>query len=248
MQDDINYQKKMAAEAAVEYIKNGQTIGLGTGSTVKYAIEAIGKKIGNDFRIECVPTSVESEILAKQYNIPLTSLDNVRELDLTIDGADEVDTAFCMIKGGGAALHREKVVASASKQVIIIVDQSKTVANLGAFPLPLEVTPFAAGQVLWYLQKWGFDSSLRNDRNGNLLVTDNGNHIIDCKAGSITDPESFDCKLRSIPGIVETGLFIGLLDILIIGAKDGPIIKKSDGKNKEKRMVNIQPADIVSSM
>jgi len=230
MHNDIDAQKKIAAETAITYIQNGQTIGLGTGSTIKYAIEAIGRKISSDFNITCVPTSMESELLARHHHIPITSLNNVHELDLTIDGADEVDPEFCMIKGGGAALHREKVVASASKQVIIIVDQSKIVNNLGAFPLPLEVTPFAAEQVLWVLQKQKFNSSLRKKQNGNLLVTDNGNHIIDCMTELISNPESLDQQLRSIPGIVETGLFINLLDILVIGTKDGSIIKTRDKK------------------
>ncbi|MEN0065767.1 MAG: ribose-5-phosphate isomerase RpiA [Myxococcota bacterium] len=215
-------QKAAAAKAAVAHIVTNTTIGLGTGSTMAFALDALAERIrAEGLVIQGVPTSQATADRAQQLGIPLTTLDASPELDLAIDGADEVDPNFAMIKGGGGALLREKIVAHAAKHVIIVVDAGKRVERLGAFPLPIEVVPFGAATVKHHLEQRGMTTQLRQ-RDGATWVTDEGNWILDAKAPTpIVDPAGLHAKLVAHPAVVETGLFVGLLDTLIVGGPAG---------------------------
>lgn len=171
--------KQLVGEYAANFVKDGMNIGLGTGSTVYWTIQKLGQLVQDGLYFQAVPTSKETEALAKQLNIPLISLNNVQSLDLTIDGADEIDSDLQLIKGGGGALLREKIVASSSKELIIIADESKLVARLGNFPLPVEIIPFSWKQTESKIQSLGCQTTLRIKNNG-TFITDNNNMIIDC--------------------------------------------------------------------
>jgi ribose 5-phosphate isomerase A len=201
-------------------------VGLGTGSTVFYTLERLGERIAEEgLELRGVPTSLDTEARSREFGIPLLRLDELGEegLDLCIDGADEINADFQMIKGGGGALLREKVVASLSKEVVIIVHEEKVVEDLGAaFPLPVEVVPFARTPVRRALVALGAEPLLRVNENGQPFLTDNGNEIIDCAfAGGIADPEALSLALAGLPGVVESGLFLELCDRLVVGRADG---------------------------
>ncbi len=216
---DSQTAKKAAAEAAVSRVENDMIVGLGTGSTAYYAIQLIGKRIAEGLRIRgAVPTSRETEKLAKQNKIPLIS--DFTYIDLTIDGADEVEPAGDLIKGGGGALTREKIVAAASTQEIIVVDEGKLVEQLGAFPLPVEVLPFGWRFVQSELSSLGCETHLRK-KDENIFVTDNQNYILDCIYDRIVDPGLLSREINSLPGVLENGLFVGLADLVIVGSQDG---------------------------
>lgn len=220
--------KRIAAEKAVEYIQSGQVIGLGTGSTVNYAIAKIGKLIreGALKDILAIPTSKQTEKLAKEEGIPLTTLEEHPVIDLTIDGADEVDPLLNLIKGLGGALLREKIVAKASKQEIIVVDDSKLVEALGTkAPLPVEVLPFAWKLLEKELAKLDCKPMLRL-KDGERFLTDQGNYIFDCYFSSIKDPYALEQKLNDIPGAIEHGLFLDLADMVIVASAAGVKILK----------------------
>lgn len=215
--------KKMAAEKAVEQVDNGMIIGLGTGSTVKYAIKKLGKMVNDGLKIEGIPTSLRTKKIATKYGIPLVDLNDYTEIDLTIDGADEVDSYLNLIKGGGGALTREKIVAYHSKKEIIVIDETKIVKRLGAdFPLPVEVTKYGWNATKKTLEKLGCTAELRTIM-GEVYITDNSNYILDCDFGRINEPEALEKKINSIPGVIENGLFIGLADEVIVGSKQGII-------------------------
>ncbi|BCC12286.1 ribose-5-phosphate isomerase A [Bacillus cereus] len=171
--------KQIAGEYAATFVKDGMKIGLGTGSTAYWTIQKLGQRVKEGLSIQAVPTSKETEALAQQLNIPLISLNDVQSLDLTIDGADEIDANLQLIKGGGGALLREKIVASSSKELIIIIDESKVVTRLGTFPLPIEIIPFAWKQTESKIQSLGCQTTLRL-KNNETFITDNNNMIIDC--------------------------------------------------------------------
>ncbi|WHY75140.1 ribose-5-phosphate isomerase RpiA [Neobacillus sp. WH10] len=214
--------KKLAGEKAVQYIENGMAIGLGTGSTVFWTIKKLGELVKNGLDIRCVPTSKNTEILAKKLEIPLIPIPDVNELDLTIDGADEVNRNFDLIKGGGGALLREKMIASISRRLIIVIDESKSVYNLGGFPLPVEVVPF--GFEITSKQLSGLDCIPILRTEGNIpFITDNGNYILDCHFSTIHEPHELNRKLNLIPGVVENGLFIKMADTVVIGHKNGNV-------------------------
>jgi len=213
----IEIAKKAAAERAVSYVKDGMIVGLGTGSTAFYAIEKIGAL---RLQVQGVPTSAVTEKLAKERGIPLK--EDFTEIDLTIDGADEVGENGCLIKGGGGALTREKIAAAASKKVVIIVDSSKRVETLGGFPLPVEVISFGWRWVQKELTKLGCRARLRK-KGGEIFLTDNGNLIIDCHFGAIDDPASLASRINQIPGVVENGLFVGLTRVVICGFEDSRV-------------------------
>ncbi len=219
----IEDAKKRAALEAVKHIKNGQVIGLGSGSTAAYAIQEIGKLIRRKkWHVLAIPTSHQAFLLAVDWSIPVTTLDEHPKVDVTIDGADQIDPYLNMIKGMGGALVREKIVASASKQEIIIADETKLVKKLGVnHPVPVEVLPSATVVVMSKIREMGGKPVLRTGT-GKVgpVVTDNGNFILDVSMEKISDPEQLDAKLRSIPGVVETGLFIGLADIVYVGTRD----------------------------
>ncbi|WP_195576771.1 ribose-5-phosphate isomerase RpiA [Paenibacillus sp. 1001270B_150601_E10] len=215
--------KQLAAEKAVEWIQDGMVVGLGTGSTAYWAIQAIGRRVKEGLQIQAVATSVPSENLAKELGIPLIPWSEVQSIDVTIDGADEVNASFHLVKGGGGALLREKITAYASKQMIVIVDESKAVNELGKFGLPVEVVPFAWEMTARHIEKLGCKAIRRADAEGEPFITDNGNYILDCQFGVIEEPPALEAKLQQIPGIVDHGLFIGLADIVIVGYEDGRV-------------------------
>jgi len=211
--------KKNAASEAVKHVKDGFTVGLGSGTTAAYAIQEIGKIIRDkEWHVLGVPTSHQASLLAIECGIPITTLNENPKLDLTIDGADQIDNRLDMIKGMGGALTREKIVASASKQTIIIADETKLVKKLGAdCPVPVEVLPLAASVVMSKIRKLGGKPVLRGGE-GKVgpVITDNGNFLIDAYFGPIKSPRELNSQLKMIPGVVETGLFIEMADIAYI--------------------------------
>jgi ribose 5-phosphate isomerase A len=219
--------KQIAGEKAVEYVKDGMVVGLGTGSTVFYAIKKIGERVKNGLDIIGIPTSVETEKLAKQIGIQLSTLEEHPVIDVTIDGADEIDKKLNLIKGMGGALLREKIVASASKKEIIAADTSKLVDTLGTkSPLPVEVTRFGWSSVAKKISELGCNVGLRK-KNGEIFITDNGNYILDCKFHQIDKPKEMEQKINLIPGVLENGLFIGLADVAVVASEKGiKIIEK----------------------
>jgi ribose 5-phosphate isomerase A len=215
--------KEVAGRRAAELVRDGMRLGLGTGSTVHHTIQRLAERIREErLAVRCVPTSVDTEKKARALGIPLVELDEVDALDLTIDGADEIDGHFDMIKGGGGALLREKVVASISREEAIVVGASKVVSRLGTtFPLPVEVAPFARAPVARALARLGCDPVLRK-AGERAYATDNGNLIFDCRfVKGIEDPAGLEKRIDAIPGVVECGLFIGLAHVLFIGREDG---------------------------
>ncbi|MGD0158874.1 MAG: ribose 5-phosphate isomerase A [Candidatus Bathyarchaeia archaeon] len=220
-QEWIEKAKKNAALEATKNVKNGFKIGLGSGSTAAYAIEEIGKRIKKEkLHVQGVPTSYQAFMLAVQHGIPATTLEERPTLDLTIDGADQIDPELNLIKGMGGALAREKIVASASKKLIIIADQNKKVKTLGEnnHPVPLEALPFAAPLVMRRIKEIGGKPVLREGKmKVGPVITDNGNVIIDANFGLVHEPAELEHKLKSIPGILETGLFVQMAQIAYIG-------------------------------
>ncbi|OYT44949.1 ribose 5-phosphate isomerase A, partial [Candidatus Bathyarchaeota archaeon] len=211
--------KRRAALEAVKHVKDGFVVGLGSGSTAAFAIREIGRRIREEnLKVLGVSTSYQSYILAVECGIPITNLGEHPQIDLDIDGADQIDRDLNLIKGGGGALLREKVVASAAKEVIIVADETKLSRRLGENRvIPLEVLPFAVPVVMLKIKKIGGRPRLREKNTGGPYITDNGNFILDVDFGPIDDPEELDRKLKSIPGVVETGLFIGMTDMAYIG-------------------------------
>jgi ribose 5-phosphate isomerase A len=213
--------KKQAAEKAVQYVEDGMIIGLGTGSTDEFAIKKIGELVEGGLKIKGIPTSLKTKRLATELKIPLIELDEHTEIDVTIDGADEVDSNLNLIKGGGGALTREKIIAYHSKKVIIIVDETKIVKGLGCDSfLPVEITKFGWPATKKALEGLGCTGELRKIMD-EAFITDNQNYIIDCDFGKITDPETLEKEINNIPGVLENGLFIGLADEVIVGSKQG---------------------------
>ncbi len=217
--------KRRAAGAAATHVESGSVIGLGTGSTALHFIRAVSSLLrsGEISDILAVPTSRRTEAEARGAGIPLTSLNDHPEIDLTADGADQLNEALDAIKGGGGALLREKVVASASETYIIIVDDRKMTPRLGeGFPLPIEVLPFSLGSVKLKVEKMGARVSLRYMRGRTKpYVTDNGNYVLDIDFGYISEPLTLEAELKGIPGILETGLFLGYIDLAFVGTREG---------------------------
>lgn len=217
--------KRQAALKAVDYVQDGMVIGLGTGSTAKHMILALGERIRQGLKIRGVPTSQETADLARSQGIPLIESDNTWTLDLAIDGADQVDPQLCLIKGGGGALLKEKIVAAAARQLIIVVDHTKRVPVLGnSFPLPIEVVPFGWGNTAKQLEAIAGKAVLR-ERGGLPFRTEAGHLILDLHVGSITDPADLEIRLNQVPGVVETGLFVGRTSLLIVGAPEGVVLQ-----------------------
>ena len=208
--------KKIAGEKAAEFVKNGMIVGLGTGSTVYYTIKKLGEMVANGLKIKAVSTSNSTTKIAKELGIPLISLNEVDYINITIDGADEVDNSLNGIKGGGGALLHEKLVAASSNKVIWVVDSSKGVNRLGKFPLPVEVVPFAYKHVLAKLETMNFNPKIRMKDN-NFFVTDEQNYIIDLFLNEIENLYDLDNTLNAISGLVEHGLFLDIADTLIVG-------------------------------
>lgn len=224
----VDEQKRIAARAALDHVEPGMRLGLGTGSTAALFIEALGERVAGGLDVTCVPTSRASEAQAAALDIPLTTLNETPELDLTVDGADELDAALRLIKGGGGALLREKIVAHASRRMIVIADHSKKVKALGAFALPVEIMAFSLAATTRAIEQAARDAGCegavaRRMAGGDAFKTDNGNPILDCAFGAIPDPEKLAAALDAIPGVVEHGLFIGLCDLALLGTQAGTI-------------------------
>ena len=213
-------EKETAARAAVELVRDGQIVGLGTGSTAAYAVRFLGERVQAGLKIKGIPTSVRTKELATNLGIPLATLDEFQQIDITIDGADEIDPELRLIKGGGGALLREKIVASVTRQFVVIADSSKQVASLGKFPVPVEVIPFAQTLVAKKIESLGASVKAREYAYGNPFVTDEGHHILDCTFGVIFDAESLAKELDHMPGVVEHGLFLGMASVALIGQGD----------------------------
>lgn len=222
----MSQAKEAAGRRAAEFVEDGMTVGLGTGSTVHFTLVRLAERVRDErLTLRGVPTSIDTERKAQELGIPLVALADTVSIDLTIDGADEVDPAFCLIKGGGGALLREKVVASLSRREVIVVGRDKLVERLGlAFPLPVEVVPFARPAVHRRLTELGATPRLRRAKDGGDYRTDNGNEILDCAfAQGIADPADLERRLSLVPGIVECGLFVGLAHALVIADDDGTV-------------------------
>ena len=218
-------EKQRAAEAAVEYVKDGMIVGLGTGSTTEFAVKKLGERVRDGLAIRGIPTSDVTKVQAEEEGIPLIDFSETMYIDLTIDGADEIDVNLNMIKGGGAALLREKIVASASKEEIIIVSHEKFVKQLGSFPLPVEVIPFGWQVIFNQLETLGGSPDLRL-KQGQPLRTDQGNYIIDCRFRQIIDAAHLEQRLNMIPGVVENGLFTGLCTRMIMAEGEKIVVKE----------------------
>jgi ribose 5-phosphate isomerase A len=222
-------EKQNAAAAAMEYVEEGMTIGLGTGSTAKYFVELLADEIADGLLVRCIETSVQTRDLARSLGVPLIPFEQVDRIHLTVDGADEAGPGGVLIKGGGAALLREKIIANASDHMVVIADPTKDVQARGAFPLPVEVTPFGytitAKKVHDALVAAGIERprvELRKaPKSLDLLVTDGGNYILDCHCGLIPDPPKAAAFLSDVPGVVEHGLFIGIARTVIFGTETG---------------------------
>lgn len=216
---NFDAEKAIAAAKAVEEVRDGMLVGLGTGSTAAYAVKSLSERIKRGLRITAVATSQSTETLARRLAVPLISFEQLSAVDLTIDGADEIDDRFNAIKGGGGALLREKVIAAASTRVIIIVDSSKLVAQLGNFPLPVEVVPFASEFVHARLVELGARVTLRA-AGGTPHLTDQGNYILDAALDEIPRPSDIAAAVAAIPGVVEHGLFLDEIDTIMIARGD----------------------------
>ena len=222
----VDEERRRAAEAALAEVRPGMKLGLGSGRTAEYFVRALGERVRTGLSVIGMPTSVRTAELAKAEGIPLTTLDAEPELDLVVDGADEVDPELRLIKGGGGALLREKIVATASRRMVVVVDAAKMVEALGAYPLPIEVVPFGATPVRLGIERLvsrlGMSGTMAwRQAAGGPYRTDGGNHILDVSVGRISDPERLARELDMMPGVVEHGLFIGLASLVIVAGGDG---------------------------
>jgi ribose 5-phosphate isomerase A len=222
---DSDERKVEAAHRALEFVKPGMKLGLGSGSTARHFVDLVGAQVKAGLDIRCVGTSKATEDQASALGVPMATLDELPELDLTIDGADEIDPALNLIKGGGGALLREKIVAAASKRMIVIADSRKIVQRLGAFPLPVEVVPFGLAATRRHIERaaaeLGLRGPLRLRGESTPFVTDGGHYILDCAFGAIPDPDRLGRALSMIPGVVEHGLFVGFARAAVIAGPAG---------------------------
>ena len=224
---DVEEQKRAAAARALEYVRPGMRLGLGTGSTARHLVELLGERVRAGFKVTAVPTSEATRAQAERAGIALTTLDETPQLDLTIDGADEIAPDLTLIKGGGGALLREKIVAAASAEMIVIADESKWVPTLGRFPLPIEIAPFGATATQRAIEKTAAAAGcpgpvpLRKAQNGHAFVTDGGHWLVDAQLQRIADPGGLAMRLSAIPGVMEHGLFIGLARAAILAGPSG---------------------------
>jgi ribose 5-phosphate isomerase A len=221
--NQLDREKDAAAKASLRYVNDGDIVGLGTGSTAAFMVRALAEKVRAGLKIVGIPTSKRTEELAASLGIAVTTLDEYQDINVTIDGADEFDSQLRLIKGGGGALLREKIVASASRKLVIIADSSKQASKLGRFPLPVEVIPFAEKLVARKIVAMGAQVKLREYAYGNPFVTDEGHHILDCHFGEIDDPEKIGTELSFMPGIVEHGLFLNMASVVVVGKTDGVV-------------------------
>lgn len=228
----IDELKRLAAFAAAEHVRDGMVVGLGTGSTARHLILALGERVKAGLSIQGVPTSGDTAELAKRHGIPLLETDDAWTIDVAIDGADQVDPKLNLVKGGGGALLKEKIVAAAARQLIIVVDYTKRVPMLGhPFPLPVEVIAFGWGSTARQIQNLGIKAVIR-ERNGQIYRTEAGNHILDLHVDRIEDPTALELELNLIPGVVETGLFVGRTNLLLVGTPQGVEAHKAEAAHE----------------
>jgi len=232
-------EKELAGRAAAQLVRDGDVVGLGTGSTAYYAVLAIGERVKAGLKILGVPTSEATAKLARTLGIPLTTLDQNPVLDIDIDGADEVDPRLQLIKGGGGALLREKIIASASRKFVVVADSSKIVRKLGKFPLPVEIIDFARPVLEKKIAALGAATKLRTKPDGTPFVTDEGHHILDCTFERISDAPALARSLSEMPGVVEHGLFIGLAKQVFVGR--GTNVEEIGGKKPAPRRIPQKP-------
>ncbi|MGR3757208.1 MAG: ribose-5-phosphate isomerase RpiA [Tranquillimonas sp.] len=253
----INTAKFVAAKRASAFVEDGMRVGLGTGSTAAWLVRCLGERVREEgLRMTGVPTSTRTAELAREVGIEIVTLDEAKWLDVTIDGADEFDAELNLIKGGGGALLQEKIVATASDQMVVIADKTKQVQSLGAFPLPLEVVPFGwqttralVQETLASLDVMGEQASLR--LNGDMpYVTDEGNYILDLNLHRIGNPRQLALVVNQIPGVVENGLFIDICDVVIIGHSDGRVELRdiNAGTTEEERVDFAEPSNLFSDL
>ena len=232
--------KQQAAERALAFLENGMLVGLGTGSTAAKFVDLVGQRVKEGLEITCVPTSEATRAQAERLRIALTTLDDVPFLDLTVDGADELDSHLRLIKGGGGALLREKIVAMACERMIVIADASKRVGVLGKFPLPVEAVRFGLAATRALIGAVAAEAgcsgeiTLRLAKDGKPFVTDSGNVLFDCAFARIDKPEALDAALKGVPGVVENGLFLGIADVAIIAGPDGVAVIERDATTNER--------------
>jgi len=225
--DEQTRLKQEAAQRALELVEPGMTVGLGSGSTAALWIKLLGEKVREKgLKIRAIASSDDSEKLGRSYGIPFTTFEETSSLDLTVDGADEVAPGLALIKGGGGKLLREKIVASASKRFVVVVDESKVVEKLGKFPLPVEVIQMAEPLVSAELRGLGFTPKVRVNKDGSRFITDEGNLILDCSGMLIEDPAALSAKLDSIVGVVEHGLFLGMAEMVLIAGEGGVVERR----------------------
>ncbi len=219
---DLERMKQLACQRAAQEVQDGMVLGLGTGTTVYYFLQELGRMVREGVRITGVPTSVQTAQLATQLAIPLTTLDDYPHLDLAVDGADEVDDHLNLVKGAGGALLREKIIAASAARFLVVVDESKMVHQLGArYPVPVEVVPFGHIPATHALEGLGARVTLRRGADGQTWISDNGNYILDCRFGPIADPLALQQQLLAIPAVIDSGLFIGMTDTVLVGHAEG---------------------------
>jgi len=219
--DAVEAAKITAAKQSLEFVKDGMVVGLGSGSTATHFIKLLGDRVKAGLKIRGISSSKASEDLARSLSIPITDFSQAPEIDVAIDGADEIGPHLALVKGGGGALLREKIVASAAKRFIVVADSTKIVSRLGKFPLPVEVIPMAAPLVEKKIRALGIASKIRQAKSGGNYITDEGNLILDCQCGEIQDPEALAAALRAMVGVVEHGLFLNMAEMALVAGGDG---------------------------
>ena len=218
-----NEIKKLVGAHAAQFVHDGMTVGIGSGSTVYWLIEELGKRVKKGLSFKAVPTSEQTKSLAAKQGIAVVELNNISTIDITIDGADEIDPQLQLIKGGGGMLLQEKMVAAASQQLVIIADHTKLVKQLGAFPVPVEIIPWGWKYLQHHLEQLYLIKSVLRESGGKPYLTDHGHYILDCYFGHIDDAAALNTALNNIPGVVENGLFISMASKAVIGYPDGKI-------------------------
>ena len=219
--------KETAARRALEFVRDGMVVGLGSGTTASFFIEELGRRVEGGLRVRAIASSRASEELARSFGIEISDFGRTPVIDVTIDGADEIGPGLALIKGGGGALLREKIVASASERFVIVADSLKVVPVLGRFPLPVEVIRMASPLVSRRLMELGAEPTVRQAKGGGDYITDEGNLILDCACGEIRDPERMAASLRGIVGVVEHGLFLGMANLALIAGDDGQVLERT---------------------
>jgi len=247
-------EKQRAADAALAFVEPGMKLGLGTGSTASRFVDLLGARVAAGLKIVGVPTSQATHAQAERLGIPLATLEEAPELDLAIDGADEIDAELRLIKGGGGALLREKIVAASSRRMVVIADSSKKVARLGAYPLPVEIVPFGLGSTRLRLERvcerlgLAGDVALRQ-RNGEAFVTDSGHYILDGAFGAIPDPERLAAHFCGLPGVVEHGLFLNLASVALVAGPAGvETMRRPSGAGSPKDPPKDPPKDLLKDV